>query len=346
MAHHFDSTGHTLEGEPFPVAEQVALGRSNETAFSVSMNGVLVWRNESAAGRTQLTWFDRAGNLLGKVGEPAEYSNPVLSPDEKRVAVCRRDPQIKTRDIWLLDLVRGANSRFTFDPADDMNPVWSPDATRIAFSSNRKGHRDLYWKNSSGAGADELILESALDKSAEHWSPDGRFLLFNMQADSRRTSADVMMLPMPPQPGSKPVTVIASPFNDQKAEVSPDGKFVLYSSNESRRDEAYVQNFPPAGGKWQVSTAGATDAHWSGNGKEIVYLEQNRLMAVPARINGATFEPGVSKRLFEVRVPTTVRNSLAVSRDGQRFLINTFPVEDAHAAPFTVLVNWAAAVKQ
>jgi Tol biopolymer transport system component len=262
------------------------------------------------------------------------------------LAVCRRDPQSKTRDIWIFDLVRGASSRLTFDSADDMNPVWSPDGARIAFSSDRKGHRDLYWKSSSGTGDDELILESALDKSAEHWSPDGSFLLFNMQPNSRRTSADVMMVTMPPQAGSKPVPVIASPFNDQQAEVSPDGKFVVYYSDESRQPEVYVQNFPPAGGKWQVSTARGMDAHWSGNGKEIFYLEKNRLMAAPVRMNGASFEAGLPKRLFEVRTNMTGRNSFAVSRDGQRFLINTIAVDDVDAPPLTVLVNWPAGVKE
>jgi serine/threonine protein kinase/Tol biopolymer transport system component len=346
MARRFDPTGHTLAGEAFPVAEHVATSPPDGAAlFSVSTNGILAWRKGTLVGLPQLTWFDRTGNVIGKIGEPADYSNPVLSPDERHLAVCVRDPQSKKRDIWLFDLVRGSSSRFTFDPADDTNPVWSPDGAKIAFSSDRKGHRDLYWKNSSGTGEDELIFGSTLDKSAEYWSPDGRFLLFNEQANSGLSRADIMMLALPARADSKPQTVIASPFNDQRAEVSPDGKFLLYYSNETRRYEAYVQNFPPAGGKWQVSTAGASDPHWSGNGKEIVYVEQNRLMATPVRSNGGSFEPGVPKRLFEVSTLTTGRNSIAVSHDGKRFLISTIATEDANAAPFTVLVNWATGVK-
>src|SRR5262249_51925257 len=148
------------------------------------------------------------------------------------------------------------------------------------------------------------------DKSAEHWSADGRFLLFATQADSRMNHADIMMLTIPPQPGSKPATVIATPYNDQKAEVSPGGKFLLYVSDVSQRNEVYVENFPPAGGRWQVSTGGsASDPHWAGNGKEIFYVkEASRLMAAPVRIEGASFAPGVSKRLFDVRVRFGGRN--------------------------------------
>jgi Tol biopolymer transport system component len=346
MARRFDPTGHTLAGEAFPVAEQVATAPLDGAAlFSVSTNGILAWRKGTVSGLTQLTWFDRAGNVIGKIGEPADYSNPVLSPDERHLAVCVRDPLSKKRDIWLFDLVRGSSSRFTFDPADDTNPVWSPDGAKIAFSSDRKGHRDLYWKNSSGTGQDELIFGSTLDKSAECWSPNGRFLLFNMQANSAMSRADIMMLELPSRADSKPQTVVGSPFNDQRAEVSPDGEFLLYCSDETRRNEAYVQNFPPAGGKWQVSRAGAFDPHWSGNGKEIVYVEQNRLMATQVHTNGGSFQPGVPKRLFEVSTLRTGRNSIAVSHDGKRFLINMIATEDANAAPITVLVNWATGIR-
>jgi serine/threonine protein kinase len=345
MARRFDPAGHTLTGEAFPVAEQVATGPDGAAGFSVSTNGILAWRKGTAAGLTQLTWFDRSGNVIGKVGEPADYTNPVLSPDERHLAVCVRDPQNKKRDIWLFDLVRGSSSKFTFDPADDTNPVWSPDGAKIAFSSDRKGHRDLYWKNSNGTGEDELMFGSTVDKSAEHWSPDGNFLLFNAQAVSGMSRADIMMLALPPRADSQPQTVIASPANEQRAEVSPDGKFLLYYSNATGRYEAYVQNFPPAGGKWQVSRAGASDPHWSGN-KEIVYLEQNRLMATPVHSDGASFESGAPKRLFEVGVlPTGGRNSIAVSHDGKRFLINMMAIEGANAAPFTVLVNWTTGLK-
>ena len=122
---------------------------------------------------------DRQGRKLGTIGEPALYSGPTLSPDGRRLAVSIQDAATNTRDLWVMDLARGVSSRFTFDKADDLNPVWSPDGARIAFSSDRKGKRDLYWKAAGGASADELLLDSVGSKSLEDWSPDGKLLLFN-----------------------------------------------------------------------------------------------------------------------------------------------------------------------
>ena len=124
------------------------------------------------------TRLDRAGRRLSTVGEPADYSNPALSPDEKRLAISRVDPHLKTRDIWIFDLDRGMSSRFTFDRAEDTSPIWSPDGKRIAFTSTRKGQRGLYVKDTSGSGDEQVLLKSSEAKNAENWSPDGRHILF------------------------------------------------------------------------------------------------------------------------------------------------------------------------
>jgi Tol biopolymer transport system component len=151
--------------------------------------------------------------------------------------------------------------------------------------------------------------------------------------------AALMVLQMPGG-SAKPAQLIGSRFNNQKAEFSPDGKFILYGSNESQTYEIYVQSFPPTGSKWQVSARGGNDPHWRADGKEIFYLQGNWLMAAPVHTHGASFEADAPRRLFEVRVPITGRNAFAVSRDGQRFLINTFDAADTSSLPVVVLVNW------
>src|SRR5207344_877005 len=108
----------------------------------------------SSAADGQLMWFDRAGKKLGTVGSAAAYTNPALSPDGSRVAVCISDPGAQARDIWVFDLARDMPTKLTFDPKDDTNPVWSPDGSRIAFSSDRTGVRNLYVKSASGSGAE------------------------------------------------------------------------------------------------------------------------------------------------------------------------------------------------
>jgi Tol biopolymer transport system component len=159
MAQRFNVQRAELSGDPVLLVDSVDTEWWTSGArygnFSTSENGILIYLPGSDSSRTQLMWFDRSGRRLTTVGEPADYSNPAISPDQKMVAVSKRDPQTKTRDIWVIDLQRRTNSRLTLDPADDTNPTWSPDGTRIAFTSDRKGHRDIYVKAASGGGKNE-----------------------------------------------------------------------------------------------------------------------------------------------------------------------------------------------
>lgn len=338
MAQPFDSRKLELSGEPFPIAEQVAETQFFGSAFSVSGNGVLAYRSGGAGGNTELVWFDRSGKRLQSVGEPAVYTNPALSPDEMRLVVDRLDPKTKSRDIWTFDLVRGTASRLTFDSADDHNAAWSPDGTRIAFASDRKGHRDLYQKLASGTGEDELLLESAERKAVEDWSPDGRFLLYD-----QGQPLDLWVLPLFGE--RTPFPFLKSPFTESQAQFSANGRWVVYGSNESGRNEIYVQAFPPTGGKWQVSTARGSDPQWRLDGKELFYLEGGKMMAVPVNTGGPAFEAGIPAALFTTAIPVASRrNRYVVAANGQRFLVNTVPEE--LQSVFTVVLNWEAGVKR
>jgi eukaryotic-like serine/threonine-protein kinase len=164
MAQPFNPESLKLSGEPRPVADHIELSTAptpiplSSASFSASPNGVLVWRQSANYPQSSMQWFDRSGKKLGVVGEVADYSNPALSPDDSKLAVGIRDPQTKTRDIWIFDLLRGTRTRLTFDPADDLDSIWSPDGTRIAFTPDRTGQRNIYWKASDGSGSEELLL--------------------------------------------------------------------------------------------------------------------------------------------------------------------------------------------
>jgi hypothetical protein len=185
MAQPFNLRSLTLTSEPRPVADHVELSTTAATGgvnafasatFSVSPNGVLVWRRSLQSSQSQLQWYDRQGKKLSTVGEAADYSNPSLSPDNSKLAVCIRDPQTRTRDIWIFDLKRGSRTRLTFDPADDLDPVWSPDGSRVAFTSDRAGQRDIYVKPADGSGEEQLLVgEKGTDKNVEDWSRDGKW---------------------------------------------------------------------------------------------------------------------------------------------------------------------------
>jgi serine/threonine protein kinase len=343
MAQPFDAGKLQLTGEPFPIAEQVGFNSANGRGFfAVSENGVLVYRSNVLAD-TQLTWFDRTGKQIARVGTAGQINGLALSPDDKRVAVVRLDTQTGNSDLWVIDEAR--ETRFTFDPANDASPVWSPDGNRIAFNSNRSGVADLYLKSSSGAGNEELLFKSSNPKGPHDWSADGRFLLYG-ELDPK-TNGDLWVLPL--FGDQKPIPFLQTPFSESGGRFSPDGRWIAYSSNESGTFQVYVQSFPPSGGKWMISTNGGTQPRWRHDGKELFYLGYDRkLMVVGVKEDANKFEAGSPQALFEMRVIVgfvVPISSYEITRDGQRFLVLT-PVEESSPSPLTVVLNWTASLKR
>jgi dipeptidyl aminopeptidase/acylaminoacyl peptidase len=348
MAQQFHVRNMELSGDPVVIVDSVAKegGVLQWGMFSVSQNGVLTYSPGSGGAGTQLAWFDRSGKRLGTVGEPADYSNPAISPDQKMVAVGKRDPQTKTRDIWVIDLQRSTSSRLTFDPADDTNPTWSPDGARIAFSSNRKGHRDIYVKPASGVGEEKILMESTEDQSVEDWSADGQYLVWGSDAtgyESLFSFREHKILPL-----------LQAKFAQDQCRFSPNRagppRWIAYTSVETGARQVYVRSFAGAlsgsGGKWQISTDGGSEPMWRGDGKELFYLNGNKLMAVEANGEGESFRPGIPKELFEARVrPEQLRNRYVVTSDGKRFLMNALVEQQEHAS-FRVVLNWPGLLKR
>jgi len=251
----------------------------------VSATGVLAHRSRVETQR-QLVWVGRTGKVIGNLGpaEDASSAAPRFAPNNQRVAVFRDDVQGYT-DVWLIDVVGGRQSRFTFDPAVDQAPVWSPDGSRIVFRSNRNGKFDLFEKSASGAGDEQALLVTAQNKSPLDWSPDGRFLLYAAQGE--KSASDLWALPLT---GDRmPVPVAQTRFEEVQAQFSPDGRWLAYASNETSRYEIYVRPFPASGGKWQVSSEGGIYPQWRRDGRELFYVApDNKLMAVPIQAAGQT----------------------------------------------------------
>jgi len=341
LAQPFDAKQLQLAGEPFSVAERVGYEASfSWGAFSASNNGVLVYDPIGPSLSDQLTWFDREGKRLGAVGSPVGvHYQPWLSPDEKSVAIEQFDLQL-TFDIWLIDLSRGAPSRFTFDPANDQYPVWSPDGSRIAFASSRNGLLNLYLKVATGAGQEELLQKSAIAQAPEDWSRDGRWLAYWERHPE--TSVDLWVLPL--SGDRKPVPFLRTKANEHGGRFSPDGKWMAYHSDETGSQEVYVQPFPASGGRWQVSKDGGGYPKWRRDGKELFYLAADKKIVAVDVETGSTFQVGVPRPLFETRISVPYAH-FAVTGDGRRFLVPT-PVAGAQSTPATVVLNWTAGIKR
>jgi len=346
MAQPFDPVARRLTGEPLSVAAQVARiwgtsGIFPRRKFSVSDNGVLVFDPLPSRQRHQLLWVDRSGRQTGSLEEVDNVTMLRLSPDNKRFMVVRVDFEAANNDLWLSDATGGNVTRFTFDRGNDSFPVWSPDGSLIVWSSNPQGLYHLYQKAASGAGHDTLLLKSDYYKFPTDWSRDGRFIIYR-QIDPK-TKYDVWVLPVGPlSADQKPFPFLQTEANEAAAVLSPDGKWMAYTSDESGRYEVYVQNFPVGGGKRQVSTYGGIGPHWRGDGKELFYhAPDGKLMAVEVKA-GPNFEAGTPVELFEFRAGgNLITPYYSVTADGQRFLLSTI-VETREAAPLTVVVNWAA----
>jgi WD40 repeat protein len=355
MAQPVDQKTMNPRGDLFPVAEQVSSTPNGaEKLYSISENGVLIYQAGGLGGGRQHLWFDRAGKELDAVGGPVRsVNNFALSPDGKRVAIERLTGS--GSDLWISDLEHSTESRFTFDASRNLLPVWSPDGSKVAFASNRGGGVfNLYQRASNGTGQDELLLESKETKVAWDWSRDGRFLIFGSQS-----SKGWYLRVLPLTGDRKPVPLVQSEFTNTGGQLSPDGRWLAYTSNESGRPEVYAVPFAPgpegapaipAVGKWQISTAGGTQPRWRGDGKEMFYMAPDgKLMAVEVKTSSPTFERGTPQGLFESRsdVPATdaFRWGYVTSADGKRFLITTAG-QGGEQPPLTVVVNWLAGSKK
>ncbi len=344
LAQSFDFSRNQLVGNPVRIAEQVAANAGFWASYSLATNGVLILLEKEID--RQLAWFNRAGKKLETVGRTGQYTIPKLSPDGKRLVIGRANPQTQSSDIYLFDLAGGASTPFTFDPSQDSYPIWSPDGSRIVWSSTREGIQNLFQKAASGTGQDETLLRSAYQKFPFDWSTDGRFILYGEA--NPQTTFDIWVLPMEGE--RKPWPWLNTPAFEFSPKFSPDGKWIAYRSNESGRNEIYVQAFvpgaPASGGKRQLSTNGGTTPQWRRDGRELYYLSTDgKLMAVEI-MPGAELKAGTPKELFApsgYRVYTD--SGYTVTGDGQRFLFVT-NAEDASVPPFTVVLNWMAEMKK
>ena len=342
-----------VSGGPVPLLAglQRVPGPGQQTAtaqYGVSDGGTLVHvvgASTAEQART-LVWVDRNGREEAIAAPPRAYLGPRISPDGTQVALDVREQE---NDIWIWSLARSTLTRLTFDPGLDRYPVWTPDGRRIAFSSQRAGAPNLFWQAADGTGAAERLTESANIQYASSISADGTQLVFEEQG---RPSTDVQVLALGGE--RRATSLIATTFAETNGDLSRDGRWVAYESDESGRDEVYVRPFPEVdGGRWQVSTSGGSDPLWGPNSRELFFVDaEGRIVAVPIQpgpgfiagnpqvmVDGpfATILTGIAGRMYDV------------SRDGQRFLMLKGVAGAEQSAPppqIIVVQNWFEELKR
>ncbi len=338
FAQPFDGTQMTPTADAVVIAEgveQTNVGAS----FSVSNRGSLVYQPSRASVGSRLVWMNRSGAVQSTVSDEADYSNLELSRDGKRMLVSVLDVPLRTRDIYIVDLLRGVRQRLTFDPSDERSAVWSANDTRVIYTS--KG-LDLYERSSAFTGGETAVQTNHRSKDPREVSPDGRTLLYRESGDT--SSNDLWMTPM--DGSGQPQLLVGTPFNENSAAYSPDGKSIVYASDESGQSEIYVISLEPGGGKSQLSSDNGTWPRWRKDGKEIFYLNSDRMMmSVPVSGSGDRFQAAAPAGLFRVDTQASNGSVYDVTADGQRFIVNS-PIPSKVPPHLVVIVNWPALMKQ
>ena len=328
MALPFDMKRLEAAGEPFLVAQDMAVGTNSNWLAASSFNGVLAYVSGKHS-QWQYVWRDRQGKKLGVLGDAGGVV--MISPDGKRLV---GDPG---QAITMLELGRGVTTRLTFGSSGGMNPAWSPDGRYVAYN----GSQGIYRKATSGGAPQELLLRSDTLAVPKSWSPDGRYLIYAQINPG--TGADLLALPID-RPDSHPMVLAQTQATEDQGQFSPDGHWVAYTSNESGQSEIYVIPFPPSpnGGRWVVSRAGGVMPRWRRDGKELFFISPDwKMMAVDVSTK-PTFQSGAPRALFDTEmVDTGIRTgpmSWDIAADGKRFLI--ISDNSAGALSLNVILNW------
>ena len=352
IVQNFDPRSGTLSGEPITVANELQYDPSTwHSSFTASDDGVLVYEPGVASPGLDLVWRDRVGKQLGSVGEPAAYQGFRLSPDGQRLAVALGSPR---PNVWVFDLVHGVRTQLTFDDATHYMLSWSPDGQRIVFVT-QSGLPGTYTSEiravaADGSGPSELLLRPDQQQTGftwPQWSADGRYLLFLKASGPSGASVWASATS-----GDKTPFLVAQPQNSQAnivhMRISPDGRWLAYSSTDSGRNEVYVTRFPGGSGRWQISQNGGGFPVWRSDSTEIYFLGTAtapvQLEAAQVNTKGEEFQVESIHPLFPGPSVAAGGQLFDATADGKRFLLSVAP--SVGSPPLTLVLNWTADLKK
>ncbi|MEE9231013.1 MAG: protein kinase [Acidobacteriota bacterium] len=335
----FDLERLTVEGSTIPVLEGISQDSARGAAhFTVSDDGTLLYVSGAPAGESVMVWLDRRGVSQPLADVRRDFVTLRISPDGQKVATTIRSADDA---VWVYDISRGALSRLTFE-GENFGAIWSADGERVAFSSDRAGAFNLFWKFADGSGVAERLLASEHDQIPSAWSPDGRTLVFTELHPV--TGTDIWFLDL--EGDRRPRPFLQTRFSEEGAVFSPDGDWLAYVTDESGRGEVYVQSYSNSHGKWQVSTEGGHEPVWARSGRELFYHNDGKMMMVSVQTTPA-FSAGKPVQLFETTwIGSYGFSTFDVAPDGEHFAMADRRAGKDASPQLNIVLNWFEELKR
>ncbi|MBC8164601.1 MAG: PD40 domain-containing protein [Bryobacteraceae bacterium] len=339
VAIQFDMALMSVSGRAAVVAENVHGSTNTRAAVSVSQAGVMAYAS-AMLNRSRPVWFRRDGGEEPPFDPVADYIDVRLGPNGRRAAFTRQAADSGSPDIWTHDFDRGVISRLIASPELDTSPIWSADGRGIYFRSDRTGVDQIWRADVTDPSQPSVVLSEHVSNGIlGDVSRDGKWLVYSAPAET--SSHDIWKVRL--EGGTGAVRYVSTSASEVQPAISPDGRFLAYASDETGTYEIFIETFPDAGNRWQVSSHGGTEPRWRGDGKELYYVSTDKqLTAVHIKLSS---EVGASAPVPLFRVKTAraslYRRSYDVTRDGTRFLV--LKAEDSTPAPSVhVLTNWTS----
>ncbi len=343
FAQAFDQRLMQMTGQPRLVASQLDVNPYDEgfVDISVSTTGTLAYLGGRRPDR-ELRMLDRTGRVLKALGLPGEYRDLAVSPSGTQLAFEERDPETGLRDIWVMDLERGHRVRLSAYPGNDIAPTWGPNSRDVYFASQRPEGPYIMRSAIDGSAQDEIIAKFPRMVVPFDVSSDGRWLAYQRLDQTRGWDLELLPLSAPVANPDTDVTALRqSAFNENEPRLSPDGKWVLYSSTDSGSRAVYLEPVPPTGQVWRVSADYGRHPYWRADAREVFFHGRDRqLMAATIDLRSSKPIIGLPQPLFRLNFRGwDTRYHFAITPDGQRFIVNT-PVDGSEPLPATIVMNW------
>ncbi|MGA2855793.1 MAG: protein kinase [Candidatus Sulfotelmatobacter sp.] len=342
LARPFDAGKLEFTGDAVPVAESVQFDPIfSDAVFSVSENGALLYQTGTSFSARTVALFSPDGKALQSVTTGGTYF-PRFSPDGKRLAYTLIDTTNGKADVWIQDIATGSRIRLTVDPVRSYRPIWSRDGSQVAYYSTRSGKPTVYIKAANGMGVEQRLWEGSAAIAVCDWTPDSKALVLeDRSAATGRTGLKLL-----PLDGKEPTPLLDAPnASIYSAEISADGRWIAYQSDESGKYEIYVSPFPKPVGRLQISLAGGKEPRWRHDGKVLYYVTPDgKLTAAELKELNGSLQVVSLRTLFQTKI-SWFNDTYDVSPDASRFVVDSLSTDET-PAPISLVLNWASELRK